>query len=73
MGQDEIYQFLKKNPKKWFTTKEISEILGVSRGSVQCSMNKVWCSEDHIIKTQVTNNTYRFYRYCYDPKRTQRG
>jgi len=41
MGQWDIHDFLKKNPDKWFTTKELSLHLGVSAGSIGSSVRKL--------------------------------
>jgi hypothetical protein len=34
MGQREILQLFQKHPERWFASKEISEILKVSSGSI---------------------------------------
>lgn len=34
MGQEEVYQFLKKNKNKWFYIKEISEAVGGNQSTV---------------------------------------
>lgn len=41
MGQQEVYEFLKKNPDNWFTSREISENLEVSIGSVTMNLKKL--------------------------------
>ncbi|MFH2028455.1 MAG: HTH domain-containing protein [Nanoarchaeota archaeon] len=41
MGQQEVYYYLKKNKKKWFTSKEISKGLKVSIGSVTNCLKKL--------------------------------
>ena len=41
MGQQEVYDFLKKNRKKWFNTKKITEGLNVSIGSVTNCLKKL--------------------------------
>ena len=41
MGQWEIYGFLKKNRKKWFTIKQLSERLGASSGSVASCIRRL--------------------------------
>ena len=41
MGQQEVYDYLKKNKKKWFTSKEISQKIKVSLGSVTTSLKKL--------------------------------
>tara|TARA_Y100000310_G_scaffold276920_1_gene294414 strand:+ start:346 stop:540 length:195 start_codon:yes stop_codon:yes gene_type:complete len=41
MGQQEVYNFLKENKKKWFTSKEISKKLKVSIGSVTNCLKKL--------------------------------
>ena len=41
MGQQEVYNFLKSNKKRWFLSKEISKKLGVSIGSVTNCLKKL--------------------------------
>jgi len=60
MGQQEVYDFLKKQKNKWFTSRDISEALGVSIGSVTMSLKKL--RKTNIIKYKNTGkrNTYRY-------------
>ena len=41
MGQQEVYDFLKKHRSRWFTSKEISTLLKVSIGSVTSCLKKL--------------------------------
>ena len=41
MGQQEVYDFLKANADTWFTSREISDNLGVSIGSVTMNLKKL--------------------------------
>ena len=41
MGQQEVYHFLKTHPEKWFTSREISEGINISRGAVAESLRKL--------------------------------
>ncbi len=41
MGQQEILEYLKKNRTKWFSTKELSEKLHISIGSITFSAKKL--------------------------------
>jgi len=41
MGQQEVYDFLKKNRSVWFTSKEITKKLNISLGSVTMSLKKL--------------------------------
>lgn len=41
MGQQEVYEFLKNNPDTWFTSREISDNLNVSIGSVTMNLKKL--------------------------------
>jgi Mn-dependent DtxR family transcriptional regulator len=41
MGQQEVYDFLKGNRERWFTSKEIAKKLDVSLGSVTMSLKKL--------------------------------
>jgi len=58
MGQQEVYEFLEENKGKWFTSKEISKILGISIGSVTMSLKKL--RKSGMVKYKVTGkkNTY---------------
>jgi len=41
MGQQEVYDFLKKHKGKWFTSKEIANGLKASVGSVTTCLQKL--------------------------------
>jgi len=41
MGQQEVYDFLKKHRGKWFTSKEIADKLKASHGSVTTCLKKL--------------------------------
>ena len=58
MGQQEVYDFLCKNKGKWFTSREISEKLGVSIGSVTMSLKKL--RKTNIIKYKNTGKRNTF-------------
>ena len=46
MGQQEVYDFLKKHKGKWFTSKEIADGLRASVGSVTTCLQKLRESSD---------------------------
>lgn len=46
MGQQEVYDFLKKHKGKWFTSKEIADGLKASVGSVTTCLQKLRDSSD---------------------------
>ena len=58
MGQQEVYDFLCKHKGQWFTSRDISESLGVSIGSVTMSLKKL--RKTNLIKYKNTGkrNTY---------------
>ncbi|HLD04305.1 MAG TPA: winged helix-turn-helix domain-containing protein [Candidatus Nanoarchaeia archaeon] len=60
VGQQEVYDFLMKNKGGWFTSREISEKLGVSIGSVTMSLKKL--RKTNIIKYRNTGkrNTFQY-------------
>ena len=60
MGQQEVYDFLVRHKGAWFTSREISEKLGVSIGSVTMSLKKL--RKTNIIKYRNTGkrNTYEY-------------
>ena len=41
MGQQEVYDFLKKHRSKWYTSKEIADKLEASHGSVTTCLQKL--------------------------------
>ena len=41
MGQQEVYDFLKKHRSKWYTSKEIANKLEASHGSVTTCLKKL--------------------------------
>jgi Mn-dependent DtxR family transcriptional regulator len=62
MGQQEVYNFLKRNKAKWFVSKEISIRLGVSIGSVTNCLKKL--RETKAINFKETNRKNQFkYRF----------
>ncbi len=65
MGQQEVYDFLKNNKGKWFTSRQISEALGISIGSVTMSLKKLRKSGIIDFKSTGKKNTfiYRFKEY----------
>ena len=46
MGQQEVYDFLKKHRSKWYTSKEIANGLKASVGSVTTCLQKLRNSSD---------------------------
>jgi predicted transcriptional regulator len=60
MGQQEVYDFLKKNKRKWFTSKSISDDLGLSIGSVTNNLKKL--RKTNSVKSKQEGNRY-FYMF----------
>jgi len=58
MGQQEVYNFLKDNPKQWFTSKQISDAIHVSIGSVTMSLKKLRKSQ--MVKYKQTGKRNEF-------------
>jgi transcription initiation factor IIE alpha subunit len=61
MGQQDIYDFLKKNKRRWFTSKELSKKLGISIGSVTMSLKKL--RESKSVKFQTTKRNMFKYMF----------
>ena len=62
IGQQEVYDFLKKNKGEWYTSREISDKLGISIGSVTMSLKKLRKSK--IVDYQNTGKRNMFeYRF----------
>ena len=47
MGQAEVSDFLEKHPDQWYTSKEISEAIGIAKGPVTNTL-KVFRERDEI-------------------------
>ncbi len=60
MGQQDIYDFLKKNPGGEFTSKELSKELGISIGSVTMSLKKLRESQS-VNYRSTKRNMYRYW------------
>lgn len=62
MGQQEVFNFLKDNKGKWYTSKEISNHTQVSIGSVTMSLKKLRKSQMIKYKNSGKRNEY-YYMY----------
>lgn len=60
MGQQEVFDFLKKNTGEWYTSRQISEALGVSIGSVTMSLKKLRKTNMIEYKNKGKRNTYLY-------------
>lgn len=60
MGQQEVYDFLKKNKSRWFTSKEIKQKLNVSLGSVTNNLAKLRRRKEVFAKPSGNRNEYKY-------------
>jgi len=58
MGQQEVYNFLKRNKSRWFLSKDISKRLNVSIGSVTNCLKKL--KQNNAIKFKETKRKNQF-------------
>lgn len=58
MSQGTIMKFLTKNPKKWFTTREISEKIGTGKGCCARSLTKLIKQKEVISRYERKNLVY---------------
>lgn len=65
MGQQEVYDFLKKHKGKWFTSKEIANNLEASQGSVTTCLQKLRESSAIDYKYPNKTSTSRKNAYVY--------
>jgi len=65
MGQQEVYDFLKKHKGKWYTSKEIANGLKASVGSVTTCLQKLRDSSAIDYKYPDKTNTSRKNAYVY--------
>ena len=60
MGQQEVFNFLKKNKGRWFTSKDIARGLNVSLGSVTNNLKKLRKTERDTLKYKLVGNRYYY-------------
>ena len=60
MGQQEVYDFLSQNKGEWYTSRQISEHLGVSIGSITMSLKKLRKTNLIEYKNTGKRNTYMY-------------
>jgi Mn-dependent DtxR family transcriptional regulator len=60
MGQQEVYNFLKRSKSKWFLSKEISKGLGTSIGSVTNCLKKLRESKSISFKGTDRKNQLKY-------------
>ena len=63
MGQHEVYEFLKENPNRWFSAREISEKLGQSFGSTTMALRRL--RQENEIAYMGEGHVGSEYRYRY--------
>ncbi len=64
MGQQEVYDFLKKNKTSWFSSKEIAKKLKVSIGSVTNSLKRLRESKQVLFRVKKKDPMSRkIYEY----------
>jgi DNA-binding MarR family transcriptional regulator len=54
MAQAEVVKFLEKNPTTWFTTQEVANAVGVSRGSATMNLKRL--SDQGVIEKKRERN-----------------
>jgi len=69
MGQQEVYDFLRKHPNKWYTSKEISKALQISIGSITACLKKLRRTETISFETTGNRNEFRYKFKDDTPKR----
>jgi len=63
MAQAEIYKILKKNPHKWFTSNQLAKKIGISTGSVNTSLRKLF--QQGLIRSKTCKDESRRIEYQY--------
>ena len=67
MGQQEVYDFLKKHRGKWYTSKEIADGLKASVGSVTTCLQKL--RDSSVINSEYGKESGRKNAYVYKFKK----
>ncbi|MFH0876198.1 MAG: helix-turn-helix domain-containing protein [archaeon] len=63
MTQEDVFLFLKENPDKWMTSKEIAKAMNVSIGSVTCNLKKLRKSKLVQFKPSEKRISQFYYKY----------
>jgi hypothetical protein len=69
MGQQEVFHFLKENPRKWYTSREISEAIGRSMGSTTVCLKKLRMRKEVLYKNSRDGSLRRgHYLYMFNQR-----
>ena len=61
MGQEEVYQVLEEQPNRWFTSRDLIKILGISQPSVNDSLKRMRKRGDIFYRVPVhAKESYRY-------------
>jgi len=60
MGQQEVYDFLNEKKAEWFTSKQISEALDISIGSITACLKKLRKTDTISYEMTGNRNEYRY-------------
>jgi len=60
MGQQEVYDFLNEKTAEWFTSKQISEALDISIGSITACLKKLRKTDTISYEMTGNRNEYRY-------------
>jgi predicted transcriptional regulator len=63
MGQNDVYQFLKKNKGKWFNSKEIAEAIEVGSSSISISLKRLRKHKMVLFKKNPEKGSTYLYRF----------
>jgi len=63
MGQQEVFDFLKKNPNKWWASKRIAHKLDASVGSVTTTLTKLRKRNEILFKMSKEKTNMYLYKF----------
>lgn len=72
MGQGEVLEVLKKNPDKWFTSEEISQMVGVTRSSIGSSLKRLF-KHNFICRERKRGSKIYNWSFIYKSKEKNKG
>ncbi len=72
MSQDLVYNFLKKNNKRWYSAEDISKVLGITKGSILANLKVLRKDESISFEGKIGDKGRQRFIYKYGKKENGR-